>query len=153
MQLTQKESSLVKDLKSQEQLCIDKYTKYADTAKDGQLKNLFTTIANTEREHLSTLTQIENGNVPQMSSGGNTTPPTFTATYNSVSTPEKSADEYLCKDTLTMEKHVSSVYNTSIFEFCNKDLRDILNHIQKEEQEHGKQLFDYMSANSMYRVQ
>ena len=153
MQLTQKERSFVKDLKSQEQLCIDKYTKYAECAKDGQLKNLFTTIANAEKSHLDTLTQIENGSIPQMSSGGGTTPPTFTATYNSIQTPEKSADEYLCKDTLTMEKHVSSVYNTSIFEFCSQDLRNILNHIQKEEQEHGKQLFDYMSANSMYQVQ
>ena len=34
MQLTQKESSLIKDLKGQEQLCIDKYTKHAECASD-----------------------------------------------------------------------------------------------------------------------
>jgi len=35
MTLTQKESSLIKDLKSQEKLCIDKYTKGANEACDG----------------------------------------------------------------------------------------------------------------------
>jgi len=29
-------------------------------------------------------------------------------------------------------------------------MRDALNHIQKEEQEHGKMLYDYMSVNGMY---
>ena len=48
------------------------------------------------------------------------------------------------------EKHISSSYNTSVFEFTNTEVRDALNHIQKEEQEHGKQIYDYMSANSMY---
>ena len=27
--------------------------------------------------------------------------------------------------------------------------RDVLNHIQKEEQQHGKQLYDYMAAHGM----
>lgn len=152
MQLTQKETSLIKDLKSQEQLCIDKYTKYSAEAKDAQLKNLFSEISKTEQGHLDTLTQIESGTIPSLSSGSGQSAgmTSFTPTYNTTPTPEKSTDEYLCKDTLTMEKHVSSVYDTSIFEFCNKELRDVLNHIQKEEQEHGKKLFDYMSTNSMY---
>ena len=34
MQLTQKESALIKDLKGQEQLCIDKYNKYSNEAKE-----------------------------------------------------------------------------------------------------------------------
>lgn len=152
MQLTPKESTLIKDLKSQEQLCIDKYTKYSTEAKDKQLQSLFSEIATTEQGHLDTLTQIESGTIPQMSSGGGNSQgmTVFASTYNTTPTPEKAADEYLCKDTLTMEKHVSSVYDTSIFEFCNKELRDILNHIQKEEQEHGKKLFDYMQTNAMY---
>ena len=151
MQLTQKESNFIKDLKSQEQLCIDKYTKYSESAHDKQLKSLFSEIASTEKQHLDTLTQIESGTVPQMQSGsGQQGMTVFASTYNTTPTPEKSEDEYLCKDTLTMEKHVSSVYDTSIFEFTNKDLRDVLNHIQKEEQEHGKKLYDYMSSNAMY---
>ena len=152
MQLTQKESSLIKDLKSQEQLCIDKYTKYSEAAHDKQLKSLFSEIASKEQQHLNTLTQIESGSVPTMPSENTSEQglTAFASTYNTSPTPEKAGDEYLCKDTLTMEKHVSSVYDISIFEFCNKDLRDILNHIQKEEQEHGKKLYDYMSTNAMY---
>ena len=52
-------------------------------------------------------------------------------------------------DLLADEKHVSSLYNTSVFEFNDNSLRDTLNHIQKEEQQHGKMIYDYMSANYM----
>jgi spore coat protein CotF len=65
-------------------------------------------------------------------------------------TPDKQADCYLCSDLLADEKHVSGLYNTSIFEFNDKQIRDTLNHIQKEEQEHGKAIYDYMSVNNMY---
>ena len=59
-------------------------------------------------------------------------------------------DQFLCNDALSGEKHISSSYNTSIFEFVSAPVRDVLNHIQKEEQEHGKKIYDYMSKNSMY---
>jgi hypothetical protein len=58
-------------------------------------------------------------------------------------------DEYLVRDALDTEKHVSSVYDTCIFEFSDAGARDALNHIQKEEQQHGKQLYDYMSCHGM----
>ena len=58
MVLTQKEATLIKDLKGQEKLCIDKYTKHAECAADPQLKQLFGRIAEVERGHLNTLTQI-----------------------------------------------------------------------------------------------
>ena len=48
-----------------------------------------------------------------------------------------------------MEKHVSTTYNTAIFEFRDAQARDALNHIQKEEQQHGKRIYDYMAANGM----
>ena len=60
MNLTQKERDLLKDLKDQEQLCIEKYTKHAQTAVDSQLKNLFNMISGIESKHLDTLNQIEN---------------------------------------------------------------------------------------------
>lgn len=152
MQLTQKETTLIKDLKSQEKLCVEKYTKYASNALDPQLKELFTSIANVEQQHLNTLTQMENGTTQSSSSGGSGqgVKTTFTATYGMGDTPDKQADCYLCSDLLADEKHVSSLYNTCIFEFSDKQLRDTLNHIQKEEQEHGKEIYDYMSVNNMY---
>ena len=66
MTLTQKESSLLSDLKSQEQLCIEKYGKQSNEARDPALKNLFTEILATEQSHLDTLNKILAGNEASM---------------------------------------------------------------------------------------
>ena len=150
MQLTQKETTLLKDLKDQEKLCVDKYTKYSQCAKDKQLGELFSKIANIEQGHYNTLCGIENGSAPAMSGSSQTAMPTFTASYSMGDTPDKQSDCYLCTDSLASEKHVSSLYDTCIFEFKDTAVRDALNHIQKEEQSHGKMLYDYMQTNSMY---
>ncbi len=152
MQLTQKETDLLKDLKEQEKLCVEKYTKYASVALDPQLKQLFTEIGNMEQGHLNTITAIEQGNTPNTGSsgGGQTIKSVFTETYGLGDTPDKKADCYLCSDLLSAEKHVSHLYDTCVFEFKEQVLRDALNHIQKEEQEHGKYIYDYMSKNNMY---
>ena len=151
LQLSQKETSLLSDLKGQEKICVEKYTKYSSSALDPQLKELFTSIANVEQQHLNTLTQIESGNLPGQNSGSSqTVKSNFTENYGMGDTPDKQADCYLCSDLLADEKHVSNLYNTCIFEFKDTALRDTLNHIQKEEQEHGKAIYDYMSMNNMY---
>ncbi len=152
MQLTQKEASLLKDLKDQEKLCVDKYRRYAEEAHDPQLKTLFSRIADTEQGHYDTLCTIEAGQTPSMSgtpsASGNGT--TFTATYGVAETQEKKDDCYLCSDLLTTEKHAASMYNTCVFEFAQPPLRDALNHIQTEEQGHGESLYNYMKTNGMY---
>lgn len=150
MTLTQKETELLKDLQDQEKLCIEKYTRASEKARDAQLKNLFTDLAAAERGHLDTLNKIGAGNVPAQNSG--TSPlenKTFTQNYTA-ETPEKKDDCFLCTDLLTTEKHASSLYDTCIFEFADKGARDCLNAIQKQEQLHGKLIYDYMSANGMY---
>ncbi len=151
MTLTQKETSLLSDLKSQEQLCIEKYRKYENAAKDPCLKQLFASIRMTEESHLDTINRIQGGEEVKMpasssdaSSGSNDCP------LSTANAQEKKEDAYLCADALAMEKHVSSVYDISIFEFSNTTLRDTLNHIQKEEQQHGEKIYAYMSRNSMY---
>ncbi|MBE6656271.1 MAG: hypothetical protein E7609_05335 [Ruminococcaceae bacterium] len=152
MTLTAKEQSLLKDMKDSEKLCIDKYEKGAASAVDGQLKNLFSTLVTRERSHLDTLTKIEQtGTAPSMSGGGQQEAMTFTAAYQAGDTSENAKnDAYLCSDALSGEKQVSSLYNTCIFEFKDASLRAALAHIQTEEQNHGKMLYDYMTANGMY---
>lgn len=152
MQLTQKETSLLKDLKDQEQVCVEKYNKYSTDANDQQLKNLFTQIGQIEKQHFDTINQIMSGTVPAMQSGGvQQIQLTFSPTYNSSdSNQNKQKDSYLCSDLLSTEKHVSSTYNTCIFEFKDTNIRNILNHIQKEEQQHGEELYNYMAQNGMY---
>ena len=139
---------LICDMKGQEKLCIEKYSKAASAANDPQLKNLFTELSSIEQGHLSTLCQIENGNPPAPSCAQSKSR-TFTSTY-SAETDEKKQDAFLCSDLLATEKHASSLYDTCIFEFSDKNARGLLGHIQKEEQEHGKAIYDYMKANSMY---
>lgn len=159
MQLTQKERYLLEDQKSHEELCIKKYSKYANQAQDLQLKQLFTELGSQEQEHLNTINQIMNGQVPNMNQGqqqqqqqsmqnqqnlqNNST--AQTGMYNP-------SDADLCNDVLTTEKYVSSTYNTAIFEFTNTNIRQALNHIQKEEQEHGEKIFNYMQSHGMYNV-
>ena len=82
--------------------------------------------------------------------GGSQTQPSFTAAYSIAETEDKKNDCFLCSDLLTMEKHASHLYDTCIFEFKQETLRNTLNQIQKEEQNHGKMIYDYMSTNSMY---
>ncbi len=62
-------------------------------------------------------------------------------------------DFNMLSDMLATEKYVSGTYDTSIFEFQDTNLRQILNHIQKEEQEHGEEIFNYMHSHGMYPVQ
>ena len=151
MPLNQKEASLMKDMQDGETLCIDKYTRSSSSACDPQLKNLFSSLAENERRHLDTLTQIENGAAPSPG-GASSSMPTFTATYTAGDTSEcAKTDAYLCKDALTGEKQVSSLYNTCIFEFTDENTREVLAGIQKQEQVHGKMLYDYMKANGMYQ--
>lgn len=164
MILNQKETTLLQDIKSQEQLCVDKYSAGAEKANDPKLKQLFKSIGANEQQHLKTINQLLNGSVPDVSnssSGGQSAPESSASAISMNFNPSsKSAtatgtdafaqDQYLCSDTLATEKHVSSVYNTGIFEFRDKKVRDVLNHIQTEEQQHGKQIYDYMSQNNMY---
>lgn len=150
MQLSQKEKDLLKDLKGQEQLCVDKYSQHAQAAKDQQLKQLLTDIGNVEKQHLDTITQMENGTVPQTSSSTAKPSGNFTQTYSMSDSEDKKNDCYICSDLLATEKHASSLYNTCIFEMKDEQMRTVLNHIQGEEQEHGKKIYDYMTQNNMY---
>ena len=149
MQPTQKEAGLLKDLKDQEQLCVDKYRRHAASANDPQLKNLFEQLAQVEQQHLDAIAQMMQGTVCKPADSA-TVPGTFTAAYSRADSPQKQNDCYLCSDVLTMEKHASHLYDTCVFEFRDADARSVLNDIQAQEQHHGKVIYDYMAVNAMY---
>ena len=150
MVLSQKERSLLEDLKGAEQLCIIKYTKYAEEACDPCLAELFNSIKAVEAGHLATVTRILAGDSVTAETPKSATEEKFTCTPSVCSAEAKKNDAYLCRDALSMEKHVSSVYNTAVFEFTQPLLRDVLASIQKEEQNHGEKLYKYMAENGMY---
>ena len=150
MTLTQKETALLKDMKGQEELCIQKYNKYADLAKAQELKNLFTAMAKVEENHLQTITAMMNGNTPTMPNTIENSNNNYCTAVNYTSETDKQSDAFLCKDMLSTEKHASALYDTAIFEFKDPAARKTLNHIQAEEQQHGEQLYAFMSCNGMY---
>ena len=94
----QKEMSLLQDLKKSEQLCIEKYTQYADKACSTELKNLFNEIKSKEQQHLQTIEQIINGAVPAMnaSQGNSSQSCTTTVNYNNDQQGYQN-DSYLCQ--------------------------------------------------------
>ncbi len=149
MNLTQKEIDFLEDFKSQEKLCIEKYEKHACCACSTELKNLFNQLASEERSHLKTINEMSGGtveDVPQNICANNCS----CGCANYSDDQSRKNDEFLCKDMLASEKHVSAVYNTGVFEFSDPKARKMLNHIQAEEQQHGEQIFAYMKNNGMY---
>lgn len=146
-----KETTAIEDLKTQEQACIEKYTKYSNQAKDPVLKELFEEIARDEQKHFDSLDQVIKGKVPSVdcndSKGKNYNP---AATYDSLGNSEdKKADCYLATDCIGTEKLVSGEYNSDVFVFGNSDIRKLLADIQIEEQNHAEMLWKYKTANGM----
>lgn len=150
LQLTQKEVGLLKDMKDQEQLCVQKYEAYAAQAHKEELKQLFGNIAATEREHLKTVTEMMGGSVTPVSGGALQANNSHCCAVGYSSESERAEDAFLLRDMLATEKHASSLYDVSVFEFSDPVARRVLNHIQSEEQQHGEQIYAYMKANGMY---
>lgn len=180
MNFSSKERTLLEDQKNHEKICIQKYSNYASLTSCPQLKNIFLQNGQIEQEHYNTIDQLLKGQMPamgQQSSGSQQgggqqginsqqqsgmqmqskqsqmsqqqssfMPQGNTTNYNA-------SDKDLCTDMLMTEKYVSGAYNTAIFEFRDTQVRNILNHIQKEEQQHGESIFKYMESNGMYQVQ
>ncbi len=158
MTLNQKETTLLKDLLNQEKLCVEKYHKYSQEANDPELAKIFSTLEKGESKHEQMLKDIQSGKVPTVQQpkkkqqSGKSQTQTKSAYTSRTNSQAKAQDAYMCADTLAAEKHVSSVYDTCIFEFRSPELRDVLNSIQKQEQGHGEELYQYMSANGMQGV-
>lgn len=166
--LTTKEKFLLEDQKTNEEQCIQKYSNYTNLASDDQLKAVFRSNGKKEEEHLQTINQLLSGSVPSMNnqpSGGQQQsqqqqqpaqpqeqpkPQSDSIQQQGNSTNFKASDKDLCTDALMTEKYVSGAYNTAIFEFRDAQVRDVLNHIQKEEQKHGEAIYMYMESKGMY---
>lgn len=167
IKLSTKEKFLLEDAKTHEENCITKYSNYEQLACDAQLKAVFRANGQKEKEHLTTINQLLNGAVPDMNqsnsgnqSNGQQSPGGSQAMSQQASidmqssgnSPFQASDKELCTDMLMTEKYVSGSYNTAIFEFQDTQVRDVLNHIQKEEQKHGEAIFAYMQSKGMYSV-
>jgi len=161
--LTKKEQMLLEDLKQHEQVCIKKYQDYANQVQDPQLKELLNSYAQQEENHLNSVNEMISGQVPSMGPGQqnqqnrqsqqNQQQQFSQTTAGQSGSAANQKDAMLLNDLLMTEKYVSSAYDTAIFEFTNPQMRQVLNHIQKEEQQHGEGIFNYMNAHGMYNPQ
>ena len=151
MILTDKETTAIKDLQTQEQSCIEKYKRYGAQAKDSELQNLFQRLEKEEQSHYQSLGKVLSGSVPSCNcndSDGKTYSPK--ATYSAMTENEdKKNDCLLATDCIGTEKMVSSEYNSNVFKFSEPGLRKLLADIQIEEQNHAEMLYKYKTANGM----
>lgn len=157
MHLTTKERLLLQDMLHHEQLCIAKYSNYTAQAQDPQLKQLFADYGNHEQQHYDTITQILQGQQPSLSGQGQQKQQSPQGRHMAANQTQagmtNQQDSQLCADALTTEKFVSGAYDTVIFEMAQPQIRQALQHIQKEEQQHGEGIFNYMAQHGMYQTQ
>ncbi|WFA07711.1 spore coat protein [Tissierella sp. Yu-01] len=168
IRLSQKERMYLEDGKSQEDLCVKKYQSFSNQAEDPELKKLFNKLAAEEHHHLDIINSLLQGKSPDLSQGHNVQQNLSKDQITSSDTPNTSSDapntlesslsfnspsdKLLLNDLLSTEKYVSSFYDTGVFESANKEVREALQHIQREEQRHGELLFNYMNSHGMYNV-
>ncbi len=154
-QLSQKERMLLEDLKKEEDLCVVKYQNFAQQAQDSQLSQLFNKLAGEEQKHYDTVNQLlQSGGSQSGKQQPSGKPGQTTAQINLGQTSSSGgSDKYLLQDMLSTEKYVSSAYNTSVFESAQPNVRQALQQIQQDEQNHGEQLYQYMSSHGMYQTQ
>lgn len=160
LQLSQKEKLLLQDQLSHEEMCIQKYSSYAQQATDPKLKQLFNSYAQQEQVHYDTVNQILQGTVPNMQQGqqqggqGMQGAMGMGMSKSHFGLSQGGGDDRaLCEDMLMTEKYVSGAYDTAIFECQDANVRQALNHIQKEEQQHGEGVFNYMKEKGWYQPQ
>ncbi len=161
VQLSQKERTLLQDQVKHEEICIQKYNDYASQAQDPQLKQLFQSYAQEEQQHKDSLNQMLSGSLPQLSgSQSQSNQQAFsqsmaplqsnTMEIGQMEAPMSSPrDAEVCKDMLMTEKFISGSYDNTIFQFCDSNVRQVLNHIQKEEQQHGEGISQYMKQRGL----
>jgi spore coat protein CotF len=176
-QLSQKERMLLEDLKKEEDLCVIKYQNYAQQAQDSNLSQLFNKIASEEQKHYDTVNSLLQGSgqggssqtvsqmgqsegLQQSQSGGQMSQASGKVALNRMGSDSSSqmssgsgSDKYMLHDMLSTEKYVSSAYDTSVFECAQSSVRQALQQIQQDEQNHGEQLYQYMSSHGMYQTQ
>lgn len=209
--LTTKERMLLQDQLNHEEICIRKYSEYAEKTDDAQLKNMFYNLADREIGHYNAIQALlENPNSFQQKSTeglesqylkgameagdlntgnwawgtqdkgrsgqqfqGGASANAFQGGWNygqnqaslgtrfisqqkpgqTVSPHGIHDEKSMLSDMLMTEKYISGTYDTAIFESVNPIIRQTLQDIQRDEQQHGEEIFNYMHQKGMYKVQ
>ena len=163
VQLTQKEQMYLQDMLSMKS-CVSRNTPTTPSKlKIPSFSSCFANMNNTKSSTMTASLQLLQGQAPSMTSGQQggqsrqggqqqwqSMPGSQVSGYSGLT---GQSDAQLCQDALTTEKYISGAYDTAIFESANPVVRQTLQHIQQEEQQHGEGIFHYMHARGMYEVQ
>ena len=149
MKLNQKENQLVTELKNQELLCIQKYEFYTKQAKDPELKKLFQKLLKQEQMHFDMLQSLIDGEIPKISNRKPLSKNFEPQQTHKGSKEEVEFDKFLCTDLITTEKYVATDYNNDLFYFVSPEVRNVLNAIMTDEQNHAEMIWKYKQANKM----
>lgn len=172
--LTQKEQQLLSDQLNHEKVCIQKYSNYAQQVRDPQLKQMFSQYASEEQNHYDTVSQLLSGQPANLSMSAGAGQGRQQGQFQQQRPAQQiqmqggeaaelqgdvgaagmtnQEDATILGDMLMTEKFVSGAYDTAIFESANSGVRQALQHIQKEEQQHGEGIFNYMSQRGIYNA-
>lgn len=150
IELSQKERMFLEEGKLQEEICVQKYKNYAQQTQDQELNQLFNKHAAEEQHHHDIINQLLQGKQPNLSHSNQ--PQQASMQSNFQGAMNNQTDKVLCADLLSTEKYVSGTYDIDVFESSNPIVRQAMQHIQKDEQKHGEDLFNYMNSHGMYNV-
>ena len=156
IQLTQQERKVLQDHMQHEEVCIQKYDQYAQKTSDPQLKSMFNQFAQQERQHYNSLDQLLQGKQPatggqsgQNQGQGRQTAHARKQTRQGGGAQGNNSDALMCRDAMMMEKFISDSYDNGIFDSTNPVVRQTLQHIQDEEQQHGEGLLNYLHQHGL----
>ncbi len=157
--LSQKERTILQDQSRHEEVCVKKYQDYAKKTSDTALRGLFNEFAQDEQQHYNTLQGMLSGSSQgqqpqpqrQQQSSRELFPmfrsETSQELYSGMGTTENDAS--VVRDMLMTEQFVSNSYDSAIFDSVCQEVRQTLQHIQKDEQKHGQGLRDYMQQKGL----
>ena len=173
IQLNQKEQQYLQDAKKHEELCVAKYSNYAQDTNDQNLKQLFGWATQVEQSHLDSINQLLQGQIPanlsqgqqqqqgqQQNSLASIQSQIGLGQINSSQMAAQGAtnnnqtgmlnNQTVCEDMLTIEKQASALYENALLETTNDQLRQAIRHIQKEEEDNAFAISQYMQQQGWY---
>lgn len=150
MILKEKERSVIEDLQTQEKSCVEKYGKYAEQARDPELK-IFSGISSRKNRSIMSLCQwffpevclnvtVMTDQAKTISQKQSIQPWVHRKINNTMPFLQR---------IVSVQKLVSGTYNDDVFAFGDSGVRKLLADIQIEEQNHAEMLYKYKTVNGM----
>ncbi|MBS4024336.1 MAG: spore coat protein [Clostridia bacterium] len=154
-QLIQKERQFLQEALKHEEVCVAKYGQYANQLQDPQLKQMFQQLQQKEQQHYQTISNL----LGQAGGGGAAKMQQYQVGGGQQQFSGQQhgggqiTEEEILQDMLMTEKYVADSYNMTVLDSLNNQVRQQIQHIQNEEQQHANQIVDAMVQKGYYQLQ